>query len=555
MLFHTWTFLAFLAAVLPVFFALRRTRFWIPWLLLASYVFYGWWNPYYLILVFYSTALDYLLATLMYHCPLPSGAASSDKRRGFPVVIPATTSVQPATESVADGPTHADPTIRAALLIFSGLAAGTAAAGFLVPTSLNLRPTFAVAFVLLALMALGAALRSRRAWLFVSIFNNLALLLFFKYARFVAENFDSLFAALHLHYRLPDPQGYMPHGLKYLLPVGISFFTFQSMSYTIDFYWGKVPRERNFLRFATFVCFYPQLMAGPIERARQILPQFRQSPPFAWQNIYDGASLFLVGLFKKVALANYLAIYVDRVYENPARFDATYLVLATFAFAWEIFFDFSGYTDMARGIAKVMGFDLVLNFNNPYLAAGLGEFWTRWHISLSTWFRDYVYIPLGGNRRGSWFTYRNLLIVFLVSGFWHGASWTYVIWGLLHALGVMLTRELERSKLYRERVPHFFKQLWVFIYVCFAWIFFRAGSLSDARLIVQRIATASWNAPQIPALMLALVLLVWGYQFIYESRLRGLLAGGVVRVVFATSMLIYITLCAAPGKTFIYFQF
>jgi alginate O-acetyltransferase complex protein AlgI len=380
-------------------------------------------------------------------------------------------------------------------------------------------------------------------------------LLFFKYARFVEENLNYLFAAFHLHCKLASPSTLMPHGLTYILPVGISFFTFQSMSYTIDFYWGKVPRERNFLRFATFVCFFPQLMAGPIERARQILPQFQQSPPFAWQNIYDGASLFLVGLFKKVAMANYLAIFVDRVYDNPARFDATWLALATFAFAWQIFFDFSGYTDMARGVAKVMGFDLVLNFNNPYLASGLGEFWTRWHISLSTWFRDYVYIPMGGNRRGAWMTYRNLLIVFLVSGFWHGAAWTYVIWGLLHALGIMLTRELERSKVYRERVPLLFKQLWVFLYVCFAWIFFRADSMADAWLILGRIATASWSSPQIPALMLLLVLVAWGYQFIYESGVRPVLANSFVRVGLATSMLLYLTLCSASGKAFIYFQF
>jgi len=555
MLFHSWTFLVFLAVVLPVFFALRRTQFWIPWLLLASYVFYGWWNRYYLILVLYSTALDYLLVTLMDHCPTASGGenrAAGAPSNGDGVRDPASPiSLQ---YSSPDLPRH-EEVLRAALRIFSALAAGAAVAAFIVPQHLNLRPTLLVAFVLLLLMAVGAALRSRRAWLFVSIFNNLALLLFFKYARFVEENLNFLFAALHLDCKLASPSTLMPHGLTYILPVGISFFTFQSMSYTIDFYWGKVPRERNFLRFATFVCFFPQLMAGPIERARQILPQFQQSPPFAWQNIYDGASLFLVGLFKKVALANYLALFVDLVYDNPARFDATWLALATFAFAWQIFFDFSGYTDMARGIAKVMGFDLVLNFNNPYLASGLGEFWTRWHISLSTWFRDYVYIPLGGNRRGAWMTYRNLLIVFLVSGFWHGANWTYVIWGLLHALGIMLTRELERSKVYRERVPLLFKQMWVFLYVCFAWIFFRADSLADAWLILGRIATASWSSPQIPGLMLLLVLLAWGYQFIYESRVRPVLANGFVRVGLATSMLLYLTLCSASGKAFIYFQF
>jgi D-alanyl-lipoteichoic acid acyltransferase DltB (MBOAT superfamily) len=340
-----------------------------------------------------------------------------------------------------------------------------------------------------------------------------------------------------------------------VLPVGISFFTFQSLSYTIDFYFGNVERERNFLRFATFVCFFPQLMAGPIERAKYLLPQFRQFPPIRLQNFTDGLSLFLVGLFKKLALANYLAFYVERVYDNPKAFGAPALLLATFAFAWQIFFDFSGYTDMARGIARLLGFNLILNFNNPYLATGLGDFWTRWHISLSTWFRDYVYIPLGGNRNGVFNTYRNLFITFLLSGFWHGAAWTYLIWGALHAVGVMITRELERSSFYRDQVPRLLKQLGVFVFVCFAWIFFRAESLGDAALIVQRIFTAVWTDPQIPALMLALVAVVWLYQFMYESRFREILQNSFVRVGTAVVMVLYLFLFSSGGGTFIYFQF
>src|SRR4029079_19533802 len=211
-----------------------------------------------------------------------------------------------------------------------------------------------------------------------------------------------------------------------------------------------------------------------------------------------------------------------RVYDNPKVHGAPALMLATFAFAWQIFFDFSGYTDMARGIAKLMGFNLILNFNNPYLATGLGDFWSRWHISLSSWFRDYVYIPLGGNRGGKLLTYRNLFLTFLISGIWHGAAWTFAIWGILHALGVIITRELERSQFYREQVPKLLKQLGVFIFVCFAWIFFRAGSLTDAWFIIGRIFTALWQDPQIPALMLALVFAVWLYQFAYESRWREL---------------------------------
>jgi D-alanyl-lipoteichoic acid acyltransferase DltB (MBOAT superfamily) len=296
-------------------------------------------------------------------------------------------------------------------------------------------------------------------------------------------------------------------------------------------------------------------MAGPIERARQLLPQLREFPPIRLQNFTDGSSLFLVGLFKKLALANYLALYVERVYDNPKAFGAPALMLATFAFAWQIFFDFSGYTDMARGVARLLGFNLVLNFNNPYLATGLGDFWTRWHISLSTWFRDYVYIPLGGNQRGVLNTYRNLLVTFLLSGLWHGAAWTFFIWGALHALGVMATRELERSAFYRDQVPRLLKQLCVFAFVCFTWIFFRAESLGDARLIVRRIFNAVWSDPQIPALMLGLVGWVWLYQFVCESRCREIWLTGFVRVGAAVFMVLYLFLFSAGGGSFIYFQF
>ena len=524
MLFFTWPFLIFLLVVLPVYFMLRRTPLWVPWLLAASYFFYAWWNPYYLLLVIYSTALDYLLVALMDH---------SSPGRGIGV--------------------RRDRFLNGAFFISLSLAILLAALAIF--GRHDLRPTFIVFMLLVLLMTAGSWLASRRMWLLISIVNNLALLLFFKYARFVEENLNLLFSWIHLPLHLTDPQSLMPPGWQYVLPVGISFFTFQSMSYTIDFYFGRVQRERNFLRFAMFVCFFPQLMAGPIERARQMLPQFQVGPEFRLENLTDGASLFLVGLFKKVALANYLAIFVDRVYDNPANFGPTALVLATVAFAWQIFFDFSGYTDMARGIARAMGFHLILNFNNPYLASGLGEFWSRWHISLSTWFRDYLYIPLGGNRRGAVITYRNLLIVFLISGIWHGSAWTFAIWGLLHAIGVMLTRELERSAFYRERVPRVIKQAWVFLYVCFAWIFFRAASLQDAALIVRRIFSGAWEHPQIPALMLLLVGSVWIYQFLYETRLRGLLRFGPVRIGLATCMILYLSLCTAGGQAFIYFQF
>jgi D-alanyl-lipoteichoic acid acyltransferase DltB (MBOAT superfamily) len=551
MLFHTWPFAVFLAVVLPVFFLLRRTQLWIAWLMLASYFFYGWWNPYYLALVFYSTLLDYFLVALMDHCP----------REGAKI------DVLGRLTRLRFGDT---------VLKYSFLGSITAALGVLILAIFGpstLRPTLIVLCVLVLLMALGALLSSRKIWLIISVFNNLCLLLFFKYAGFLVENFNvlaaflvqqfnSLAATSYLAVQLPPPAALMPYEFKYLLPVGISFFTFQSLSYTIDFYLGNVPRERHFIRFATFVCFYPQLMAGPIERAKHLLPQYREFPPVSLRNFTDGASLFLVGLFKKLALANYLAHYVDKVYARPADFDAPALALATFAFAWQIYCDFSGYTDMARGIAKVMGFNLILNFRNPYLATSLGDFWTRWHISLSSWFRDYVYIPLGGNRRGRLLLYRNLLITFAISGIWHGASWTFLIWGLLHGTGVMLTRGLERSAAYRDRVPKLFKQLGVFLFVCFAWVYFRATSLADANLIVCRIFAAwgrspgeSWRSPPIPALMLLLVALIWLYAYLYESKWRDYLKVAPLRVATAVFMLLYLGVCSSGGGAFIYFQF
>jgi D-alanyl-lipoteichoic acid acyltransferase DltB (MBOAT superfamily) len=533
MLFHTWPFLVFLAVVLPVYFALRKTLLWLPWLTIASYFFYGWWNPYYLFLVFYSTVLDFFLVALMDHCP----------REGQKVrVVERLTRLQ-----------FGDQVLKFAFL--GSLAASVGIITLAIFGPRTLRPTMAAFGVIVLLMGLGSLYSSRRIWLLISLVNNLALLLFFKYARFAVENLNALAAWIHLPLKLSDPSTLMPLGFEYLLPVGISFFTFQSLSYTIDFYLGNVHRERNFLRFATFVCFFPQLMAGPIERARHLLPQFNQFPPVRVQNFTDGASLFLVGLFKKLALANYLSFYVERVYDNPKDFGAPALILATVAFGWQIFFDFSGYTDMARGVAKLMGFNLILNFNNPYLATGLGEFWSRWHISLSSWFRDYVYIPLGGNRGGTAATYRNLFITFFISGIWHGAAWTFVIWGALHGLGVLVTRELERSAFYRERVPRLAKQVGVFAFVSFTWIFFRAESLSDALLIVKRIFTGVWQDPQIPALMILLVLMVWLYQLAYESRFREMLKFNFVRVGLATLMMLYLCLCSSGGGAFIYFQF
>jgi D-alanyl-lipoteichoic acid acyltransferase DltB (MBOAT superfamily) len=247
---------------------------------------------------------------------------------------------------------------------------------------------------------------------------------------------------------------------------------------------------------------------------------------------------------------------VDNIYSTPDRYQSPALILATFLFCWQIYFDFSGYTDMARGVARMMGFRLMLNFNNPYLATSLGDFWSRWHISLSSWFKDYVYIPLGGNRRGRFNTYRNMFLTMVISGLWHGAAWTFIIWGAVHALGRFCTRELESTPFYREKVPKIVKQIFVFIFVTFAWIFFRAESIGDAWIIITRIFTSGFTDPRCPLLALVLILAVWLYQYVYESRLKWFLELRTVRIGVIILMILYLALFASSSQQpFIYLQF
>ncbi len=458
MLFHTWPFVLFFLIVYSVYLILKRTRFGLAWLLIASYFFYGWVNPLYVFLILYPTLIDYAVSARMEKSKRP------------------------------------------------------------------------------------------KMWLSVSIVNNILLLGFFKYADFITDNINILLSSFQIPYEIAAP------GI--LLPVGISFYIFQSMGYIIDFYRGNIQREKSFIKYATFVSLFPRLLAGPIERAGNLLPQLGRKTRLNIEDITEGLSLFVVGLFKKVALADYLALYVNNVYSNPEQFQSPALILATFLFAWQIYFDFSGYTDMARGVARMMGFRLMLNFNNPYLATGLGDFWSRWHISLSSWFKDYVYIPLGGNRKGKFNTYRNMFLTMVISGLWHGAAWTFVIWGVVHALGRFLTRELERTKFYKEKVPTITKQLFVFGFVCFAWIFFRAESINDAWIIIIRIFTSGLANPYCPVFALALILIVWLYQFAYESKLKSVLELKSVRIACVVLMIFYLAVFAPSSEqAFIYLRF
>ena len=334
----------------------------------------------------------------------------------------------------------------------------------------------------------------RRIYLIASIVANVGALAFFKYFNFLAVNVNALAETAHLRPLLPI--------LGIVLPIGLSFHTFQAMSYTIEVYRGHQKAERHLGIYALYVMFYPQLVAGPIERPQNLLHQFHEQKYFDYQRITDGLKLMAYGMFKKIVIADRLAQYVNIVYQNPAHHTGPQFTLATVFFAFQIYCDFSAYSDIAIGAAEVMGFKLMKNFRQPYFSRSIGEFWKRWHISLSTWFRDYVYIPLGGSRVTPLKLYRNLLAVFLISGLWHGANWTYIIWGGLNGLYLAfgMATEAQRAK-WAERfgLNHFprlqtvFSILVTFTLICAAWIFFRARTVGDAWHVVSHLATG-WPA-------------------------------------------------------------
>lgn len=327
----------------------------------------------------------------------------------------------------------------------------------------------------------------KRKWLLVlSILSNIGMLGFFKYFNFANENLASLANFIGWNYPL--------NSLEIILPIGLSFHTFQSLSYTIEVFRGRQKVERHFGYLATYVMFYPQLVAGPIERPQNILHQLHSEQNFDYQRITDGLKWMAWGMFKKVVIADRMAILVDPAYSSPTDYSGPALVFATLAFAIQIYCDFSGYSDIALGSAQVMGIKLMKNFDHPYFSKSISEFWRRWHISLSTWFRDYLYIPLGGNQVAKSRWVFNLFITFLISGLWHGANWTFVIWGALHGLYVVffgLTGKLWRQVSSALRVDRFqklanaFSTLVTFTLVTYAWIFFRANNLSDALYITK----------------------------------------------------------------------
>lgn len=417
MLFNSIEFCLFLLVVVPGFFWLpHRPR--LAFLLVASYVFYAWWNARYAVLIALSTVMDFFLARAMAKSPTQEG---------------------------------------------------------------------------------------RKRLLLVSLVVNLGVLFVFKYWNFANDSMKVLCAQLGVAWEVP--------ALYVLLPPGISFYTFQTLSYTIDVYRKEDESEKSLERFALFIAFFPQLVAGPIERASHLKPQFDEIKHFDWARFASGLQLVLWGLFQKVVIADRLATYVDAVYNNVGNHNATSYWLATYAFAFQIYCDFAGYSEIAVGTARMLGYNLMDNFKRPYFSDSITTFWRRWHISLSTWLRDYLYISLGGNRHGQWMTYRNLMITMLLGGLWHGASWNFVIWGGLQGIFLSFSRltlplrDRLNAKLGLPKPLVLAGRMFItFHLVCLSWIFFRANSFQDALTIVGGFFTRPWGMP-----FVELIALLYGF--------------------------------------------
>jgi len=489
MLFNTIDFAIFFPIVFMLCWALARHKDLRNFMLLgASYVFYGWWDWRFLILIFFSSCVDFFIGKFIHS---------------------------------------------------------------------------------------ASGIKKRKRLLFVSLIANLGLLFYFKYSNFFIETFIDSFRLFGSNLDSIT--------LSIILPVGISFYTFQTLSYTIDIYKGKIEPTNDILSFFTFVSFFPQLVAGPIERASHLLPQFYCSNKFDYDKVKSGIFLIGFGLFKKMIIADRLAVVVNQVYNNPAEHAGYQVLIATIFFAFQIYCDFSGYSDIAIGASRMLGFDLMQNFDNPYFSKSIKEFWRRWHISLSTWFRDYVYIPLGGSYNGKNRTYLNLFIVFIISGLWHGAAMTFVIWGAIHGGIIVLEeatygfRKRAYGKLGLDRNTYsnrlFFGAV-TFAVVCFAWIFFRANSLRHAFILIKNSIVLNYDeilngglyslglesGEFWVAIIAVAVLLIAESVSEYRNSFRLITSQGpVFRYAFYILLLFSILIFGVYGdmtpKEFIYFQF
>lgn len=409
--------------------------------------------------------------------------------------------------------------------------------------------------------------KKRKALLLLSLLVNLGFLVYFKYTNFFIETFVDSFRLFGKELEVST--------LNIILPVGISFYTFQTLSYTIDIYRKQFKPTKDWLSFFAFVAFFPQLVAGPIERASHLLPQFHKIHKFNYKQVKSGLLLMAFGLFKKMVIADRAAILVNQVYNNPTDYYGYEIIIATLLFAFQIYCDFSGYSDIAIGAARTMGFDLMKNFDSPYFSKSITEFWRRWHISLSTWFRDYVYIPLGGSRKGKYKTYANLFIVFVVSGLWHGAAMTFIIWGAIHGLIIVIekacTKLRKRIFTSKKHILNYLVALpLTFFIVCVAWVFFRANSFHDAVQLIknsintdtsQNIFNLGLVKPELNLLFIMIVLLL--VFEILHKRISALIVLEKLYLPLRWSFYLTIVFCILifgiygenTVKEFIYFQF
>ena len=423
-------------------------------------------------------------------------------------------------------------------------------------------PAYAILIMITSLSTWGCALlidkkeRQKKLIITLCIIINLLLLFTFKYYNFAVYTITSTLSLTG--YRL-----YIPHS-DFLLPVGISFYTFQCIGYIIDVYRKDIKPEKDLITYTLFVSFFPQLVAGPIERAKNLLPQFHAKHAFDGDSFIDGLKMMIWGYFMKLCIAGNVAPYVDAVYNNVPNHNGTSFLLATFFFTFQIFCDFGGYSLIAIGTAKCLGFKLMQNFNHPYLSLSVKEFWRRWHISLSSWFSDYVYIPLGGSRCNQIKHYRNLLITMLTSGLWHGANWTFVCWGGLHGLYLICNSYYYKFTNKKPIAPKLLRIIVTFFFISFAWIFFRANSISEAFIIIKSIVTNHgplFKGEGIPSLVLPVlmigILLFKEIKDEYHLRIALMHNSNPWISVLSSSVIITVILLCAEFNSgqFIYFQF
>jgi len=412
-------------------------------------------------------------------------------------------------------------------------------------------------------MFYASTIRIKQFWFWLSISVNLGFLGVFKYYNFFAESFADFLNNFGFQINVGT--------LEIILPVGISFYTFHGLSYVIDIYKNRIEPEHNVVDYSLFVSYFPLLVAGPIERATHLLPQLKKKRVFSYLNATDGLRQILWGLLKKVVIADNCAIYANAIFDNPESHSGSSLALGAVFFAFQIYGDFSGYSDIALGTSRLLGIELLKNFNYPYFSRDIAEFWRRWHISLSTWFRDYLYIPLGGSQGGMWMKVRNTFIIFLVSGFWHGANWTFIVWGLLNALYIMPSIILSTNRNNIEivakgrffpSVREFFNILLTFSLTVLAWIFFRAETVGQALFYLKGIFSVSIlslpeNLPKIEILLCCSFLFIeWiGRENNYAIETFGKSWNIIFRWSFYLFLILLLIYFGAKEQSFIYFQF